>query len=268
VAPATKGRRDISRATRPRPRVVSCSRLLFRRRSHDQGGQSRCSGRTGALDPPGTTSRDRPAMPASPPAVSESRRRRAKRSIACTSEKYVANPQMRAALTRGLAPSAYALLETTGRRTGRIRRIPVANGLDGDSFWLISAHGDHSHYVHNLQAHPRVRIGLRAGAVPCAGGRARPTPCPTTTPAPASAGWAAADSLTGSKARRSATACARDRPPDNQDGSRPAPTPLNGPNAATVRWDRGVRLARVAGRFEPCWRPGFSALDVDVGEPA
>jgi hypothetical protein len=27
-------------------------------------------------------------------------------------------------------------------------------------------------------------------------------------------------------------------------------------------------LARVAGRFERCWRPGFSALDADVGEPA
>jgi deazaflavin-dependent oxidoreductase (nitroreductase family) len=116
-------------------------------------------------------------MPASPPAVSESRRRRAKRSIARTTEKYVVNPLMRAALTRGLAPSAYALLETTGRRTGRIRRIPVANGLDGDSFWLISAHGAHSHYVHNLQAHPRVRIGLRAGRALCwRSGTAYPMP--------------------------------------------------------------------------------------------
>jgi deazaflavin-dependent oxidoreductase (nitroreductase family) len=78
-------------------------------------------------------------------------------------EKYVVNRLMLAAVRRGLAPSAYALLETTGRKTGRIRRIPVANGLDGDTFWLISAHGRHSHYIHNIRTDPRVRIGLRAG---------------------------------------------------------------------------------------------------------
>jgi hypothetical protein len=36
----------------------------------------------------------------------------------------------------------------------------VANGLRGDTFWLISAHGSHAHYMHNLLANPRVRIGL------------------------------------------------------------------------------------------------------------
>jgi deazaflavin-dependent oxidoreductase (nitroreductase family) len=102
-------------------------------------------------------------MPTAPADVGEPLRRRAKRSTARAAEKYVVNPLLRAALTRGRAPSTYALLETTGRRTGRIRRIPVANGLDGDSFWLISAHGRHAHYVHNIQADPHVRIGLRAG---------------------------------------------------------------------------------------------------------
>jgi deazaflavin-dependent oxidoreductase (nitroreductase family) len=78
-------------------------------------------------------------------------------------EKYVTNRLLRAALTRGLAPSSYALLETTGRKTGRIRRIPIANGLEGDTFWLISAHGRHAHYLHNIKADPHVRIGLREG---------------------------------------------------------------------------------------------------------
>jgi hypothetical protein len=36
----------------------------------------------------------------------------------------------------------------------------VANGLRGDTFWLISAHGSHADYMHNLLANPRVRIGL------------------------------------------------------------------------------------------------------------
>jgi F420H(2)-dependent quinone reductase len=29
----------------------------------------------------------------------------------------------------------------TGRRTGLARHIPVGNGLDGDTFWLVAAHG-------------------------------------------------------------------------------------------------------------------------------
>jgi deazaflavin-dependent oxidoreductase (nitroreductase family) len=75
----------------------------------------------------------------------------------------VGNRLVRAGFKLNLAPSVYVLLETTGRKSGRIRRIPVANGLDGDTFWLISAHGRHAHYVHNIQADPRVRIALRAG---------------------------------------------------------------------------------------------------------
>jgi deazaflavin-dependent oxidoreductase (nitroreductase family) len=75
----------------------------------------------------------------------------------------VGNRLVRVGFRLNLAPSVYALLETTGRKTGRVRRIPVANGLDGDTFWLISAHGHHAHYVRNIQADPNVRIGLRAG---------------------------------------------------------------------------------------------------------
>jgi deazaflavin-dependent oxidoreductase (nitroreductase family) len=99
-----------------------------------------------------------------PPAdASEARRTRAKRTTTRATEKYVVNRLIRGAVRRGLAPSAYALLETTGRKTGRVRRIPVANGVEGDTFWLISAHGRHSHYLHNIRADPRVRVGVRAG---------------------------------------------------------------------------------------------------------
>lgn len=71
------------------------------------------------------------------------------------------NPLISALIERGLAPPTYALLETVGRRTGRRRRVPVANGLDGDTFWLIAALGDHAAYVHNLRADPRVRVKAR-----------------------------------------------------------------------------------------------------------
>jgi deazaflavin-dependent oxidoreductase (nitroreductase family) len=70
------------------------------------------------------------------------------------------NPLVRRAVLAGRLGSTYAVLETTGRRSGLVRRTPVANGLDGDTFWLISAHGPHAHYFQNLLAQPRVRIGL------------------------------------------------------------------------------------------------------------
>ncbi len=61
----------------------------------------------------------------------------------------------------GAAPRAFALLETTGRRTGRPRQTPVGNGLIGDTFWLIAAHGDQADYVRNLRAEPAVRVKVR-----------------------------------------------------------------------------------------------------------
>jgi deazaflavin-dependent oxidoreductase (nitroreductase family) len=73
------------------------------------------------------------------------------------------NRLIRAALRAGFAPRAFALLETTGRRTGLARHTPVGNGLDGDTFWLVAAHGTQAGYVRNLQAEPRVRV--KAGGI-------------------------------------------------------------------------------------------------------
>jgi deazaflavin-dependent oxidoreductase (nitroreductase family) len=63
-----------------------------------------------------------------------------------------------ALLRRGWAPRSFALLETTGRRTGRPRHTPVGNSLDGDTFWLIAFHGGQADYVRNIKKHPRVRV--------------------------------------------------------------------------------------------------------------
>ena len=68
------------------------------------------------------------------------------------------NRVIRLALSMGFAPRAFALLETTGRHTGLPRHTPVGNGQDGDTFWLVSAHGAQADYVRNLQAEPRVRV--------------------------------------------------------------------------------------------------------------
>ncbi len=76
-------------------------------------------------------------------------------------EKYAFNPVMRLLLRLGLAPRAFALLETTGRRSGARRLTPIGNGLDGSAFWLVSEHGTGCDYVKNLVVNPKVRVKVR-----------------------------------------------------------------------------------------------------------
>lgn len=73
----------------------------------------------------------------------------------------VFNPAIRAALERGLRVPGWAVLETTGRRTGLPRRVPVGDGLVGSTFWIVSEHGARSAYVRNIEADPRVRVRVR-----------------------------------------------------------------------------------------------------------
>ncbi len=68
------------------------------------------------------------------------------------------NPISRPLLERGLWPRTQALIETTGRISGRPRRVPVGNGLRGDSFWIVTEHGYAADYVKNIQAEPRMRV--------------------------------------------------------------------------------------------------------------
>jgi deazaflavin-dependent oxidoreductase (nitroreductase family) len=72
--------------------------------------------------------------------------------------RYVANPVMRP--MAGRLPG-HALLETTGRKSGRPRTTPVGGRLVDGSFWLVSDHGSHSQYVRNIEADPRVRVQIR-----------------------------------------------------------------------------------------------------------
>lgn len=76
-------------------------------------------------------------------------------------QKRLANPLVRGLLVRGFALPGYALLETTGRRSGQLRRTPIGDGLEGDTFWIVSEHGRRSAYVLNIEADPRVRICTR-----------------------------------------------------------------------------------------------------------
>ena len=70
----------------------------------------------------------------------------------------VFNPLVLAAARAGLPTPSVVILETTGRRSGMPRRVPVGRALDGDTLWVVAEHGRRASYVKNLVADPRVRV--------------------------------------------------------------------------------------------------------------
>jgi deazaflavin-dependent oxidoreductase (nitroreductase family) len=88
-------------------------------------------------------------------------RRAVKRRVSKLLSVRLLNPVMRRALEAGLVPRGWALLETTGRRSGLPRRVPVGDGLRGGSFWIVAEHGRHADYVRNIERDPRVRVKVR-----------------------------------------------------------------------------------------------------------
>jgi deazaflavin-dependent oxidoreductase (nitroreductase family) len=81
-----------------------------------------------------------------------------KRAVSKLVSTRLVNPVVRRLLDRGVMPRTHALLKTTGRKSGQPRRVPVGNGLRGDTFWIVSEHGRASDYVRNIEADPRVRV--------------------------------------------------------------------------------------------------------------
>jgi len=66
-----------------------------------------------------------------------------------------ANPFLRPLAGMSLG---FAVVETTGRKTGQRRRSPVGGRLQGRTFWFVAADGWRAQYVRNIQADPRVRV--------------------------------------------------------------------------------------------------------------
>jgi deazaflavin-dependent oxidoreductase (nitroreductase family) len=83
-----------------------------------------------------------------------------KRGLSKFSTVRVVNPIVRRLLERGLFPKTHALLETTGRVSGKPRRTPVGNGLRGEEFWIVTEHGWAADYVKNIERNPRVRVKI------------------------------------------------------------------------------------------------------------
>lgn len=80
-----------------------------------------------------------------------------KRRFTTNLAKYTLNPVVRGLGRMGISIGT-ALLETTGRKSGQPRQTPVTNGLDGDTFWIVTEHGHRAAYVRNIKANARVRV--------------------------------------------------------------------------------------------------------------
>jgi F420H(2)-dependent quinone reductase len=52
-------------------------------------------------------------------------------------------------------------ISASSRVLDQYRLVPVASGLDGDTFWMISGRAEKASYVHNIRANPRVRVIAR-----------------------------------------------------------------------------------------------------------
>jgi deazaflavin-dependent oxidoreductase (nitroreductase family) len=76
-------------------------------------------------------------------------------------QRYLLNPTIKALLSLRVLPLGIAVLETTGRKSGCLRRTPVGEGLEGDTFWIVAEHGLAANYVRNIEANPRVRVRVR-----------------------------------------------------------------------------------------------------------
>lgn len=57
----------------------------------------------------------------------------------------------------GVTPG-WAVVETIGRRSGKVRRTPVGARIDGDVAWIVAGDDRRPDYVHNLIANPDVRV--------------------------------------------------------------------------------------------------------------
>ena len=84
-----------------------------------------------------------------------------KRQLSTLLATRVVNPLVKFAVKHDHAPGTYAILETTGRRSGEPRRTPVGHVVDGNVVWIVAEHGHKAGYVRNIAANPRVRIKLR-----------------------------------------------------------------------------------------------------------
>lgn len=73
----------------------------------------------------------------------------------------VVEPMVRAGIASPrIAPGGFIVLETLGRKSGRLRRSPLAATRIGNHVLVGTFRGGRSQWVRNLAAHPRTRFWL------------------------------------------------------------------------------------------------------------
>lgn len=72
--------------------------------------------------------------------------------------RYLANPTVALLGRLGIRTTFATELETTGRKSGTRRRVPVSAKFDEKGAWVISQHGRRSGWALNIAADPTVLI--------------------------------------------------------------------------------------------------------------
>jgi deazaflavin-dependent oxidoreductase (nitroreductase family) len=81
-----------------------------------------------------------------------------KRRVSTFLSAKVFNRLVLAAARAGLPTPSVVILETTGRRSGMPRQVPVTRLLERGTLWIVTEHGRRAAYVRNIEANPRVRV--------------------------------------------------------------------------------------------------------------
>jgi deazaflavin-dependent oxidoreductase (nitroreductase family) len=68
------------------------------------------------------------------------------------------NPAVQGLSRLGLRTAMATDLETVGRKSGKLRRVPVSAQFDHDGAWVICQHGTRSGWGRNIVDNPNVRV--------------------------------------------------------------------------------------------------------------
>ncbi len=72
--------------------------------------------------------------------------------------RYLLNPAVKGLSALGVRTAMATELETIGRKTGQVRRVPVSAQFDDDGAWVICQHGTRSGWGRNIADNPNTRL--------------------------------------------------------------------------------------------------------------
>ncbi len=72
--------------------------------------------------------------------------------------RYLLNPAVKGLSRLGVRTAMATELETVGRKSGQIRRVPVSAQFDDSGAWVISQHGTRSGWGRNIADNPNIRV--------------------------------------------------------------------------------------------------------------